>query len=132
METGRCECTIGMDGSPCWHQFIIWSNGISYSINFLPRFDSAQRQRFAEIAIGATLNPAFYDSIHRQQDITLSYCSTENDNSQNHPTPTNDVKAARTTEVSKSNQSFPEVISSWKSRTMFLSIFKESQGGLCE
>ena len=40
MSTGICSCEIGRDGSPCKHQFIIWSNQISESQNFLPYFNA--------------------------------------------------------------------------------------------
>ena len=52
-----------IDGLPCWHQFILWSRGFSCCPNFLPRSD-IQRKRFAEIAIGSSLQDPFYDTIH--------------------------------------------------------------------
>ena len=64
MENGRCECSVGIDGSPCWHQLILWSRGFSFCPNFLPRFDNSQRKRFAEITIGSSLEDSFYDTIH--------------------------------------------------------------------
>ena len=64
MTTGLCECFIAKDGSPCWHQFCLWSSGLATCPNFLPHFDKAERQKFAEIAIGASLESSYYDTLH--------------------------------------------------------------------
>ena len=64
MSIGTCDCILGRDGSPCWHQFILWANGFATSGNFLPKFDKFERKRFAEIAIGESLESSFDDSIH--------------------------------------------------------------------
>ena len=45
MEIGHCECSVGIDGSPCWHQFILWSHGFSCCPNFLQRFDKKKIRR---------------------------------------------------------------------------------------
>ena len=65
VEIGRCECSVGIDESPCWYQFILWSRGFSCCPNFLPRFDNSQRKRFPEIAVGSSLEHSFYDIIHQ-------------------------------------------------------------------
>ena len=64
MSIGTCECYIGSDGSPCWHQFILWSNGMATSSNFLPHFDKFERKKYAEIAIGSSLETSYYDPLH--------------------------------------------------------------------
>lgn len=61
---GRCECPQGINGSTCWHQFLPWSNFKESSFNFLPVNDSGEKKRLTEIAIGSSLEPHFYDSIH--------------------------------------------------------------------
>ena len=33
---GICECFIGCDGSPCAHQFTLWSENIADSVNLVP------------------------------------------------------------------------------------------------
>ena len=68
MEIGRRECSVEIDGLPCWLQFILWSRGFSCCPNFLPRFDNIQRKRFAEIAIGSSLADPFYDTIHQSSE----------------------------------------------------------------
>jgi hypothetical protein len=52
MNTGFCQCKIGLNGSPCKHQYLLWINKVSTSINFLPMFSKEQRQMYAQIAIG--------------------------------------------------------------------------------
>ena len=44
MNTGFCQCKIGLNGSPCKHQYLLWINKVSTSINFLPMFSKEQRQ----------------------------------------------------------------------------------------
>lgn len=64
IENGRCECLVGIDGSPYWHQFILWCRGFSCYPNFLPLFDNSRKKRFAEIAIGSSLESSFYHATH--------------------------------------------------------------------
>ena len=52
MTIGRCECFAGKDGSTCRHQYCLWSKGFVSSFHFIPKFDTFQRKRFAEIAVG--------------------------------------------------------------------------------
>ena len=61
---GRCECPQGVNGSTCWHQFLLWSKLKKSSFNFLPVHDSEEKKKLTEIAIGCSLEPQFYDSIH--------------------------------------------------------------------
>ena len=55
MENRRCECSVGIDGSPCWHKLILWSRGFSFCPNYLQRFDNSQGKTFAEIAIDPSI-----------------------------------------------------------------------------
>ena len=64
IEIGRCECSVGIDGSPYWYQLILWSRGFSCCPNFLQWFNNSQRKRFAGISIGSSLEDSFYDTIH--------------------------------------------------------------------
>ena len=64
MTTGFCECFIAKDGSPYWHQFFLWSSGFASYLNFLHHFDKAERQKFAEIAINASLESFYYSILH--------------------------------------------------------------------
>ena len=66
---GRCECSQGINGSTCWHQFLLWSNGINSSPNFMPVNDPNEKKRITEIAIGVSLAPHYYDNIHNVQNI---------------------------------------------------------------
>ena len=51
MSVGMRECFIGCDGSPCAHQFVLWSENIADSVNFIPLYC----QRSARIALGTAL-----------------------------------------------------------------------------
>ena len=53
-----------MDGSPCFHQYLLWSRKMAKCFNFLPFFDAHQRQVFAKIALGDCLDITFYQSLH--------------------------------------------------------------------
>ena len=64
MTTGRCECPAGKVGSPCWYQFCLWSSGFASCPNFSPNFDKTERQKFAEIAIGSSLDSPYYETLH--------------------------------------------------------------------
>ena len=64
MTIGRCECPAEKDGSPCWHQFCLWSSGFASCPNFLSNFDKTERQKFAEIVIGSSLDSLYYETLH--------------------------------------------------------------------
>ena len=64
LTTRLCECFIGKDGSPGWHQFCLWSSAFDTCLYFLYHFDKAERQKFAEIAIDASLESFCYDTLH--------------------------------------------------------------------
>ena len=65
MVVGRCECPVGLNGSPCKHQYFLWSNNIADSLNFIPRFNKEERKKFVEIAYGHSLPVSFYESLHQ-------------------------------------------------------------------
>ena len=58
------ECPDGSDGSPCFHQYLPWSQQIATNYNFGPKCDEKARQKFAFIAIGQSLNQDFYKPFH--------------------------------------------------------------------
>ena len=64
MSIGMCECFIGCDGSPCAHQFVLWSENIADSVNFIPFTSKDERQRFARITLGIALPLTFYEPLH--------------------------------------------------------------------
>ena len=64
MTTELCECFIGRNGLPCWHQFYLWFSGLGTCPHFLPNFDKAERQNFTEIVIGASPESSYYDTLH--------------------------------------------------------------------
>ena len=39
MSIGVCECSVGFDGSPCTHQYLILAENLADSINFVPIFN---------------------------------------------------------------------------------------------
>ena len=61
---GRCECPKGVNGSTCWHQFLLWAKFKEASFNFLPVHDPEEKKKLTEIAIGSSLESHFYASIH--------------------------------------------------------------------
>ena len=71
MNVGICECIIGKTGAPCKHQYVLWVLQKSSNRNFLPFFDKAQRQLFAEIAIGMSLPLENYEGLHDKQTRNL-------------------------------------------------------------
>ncbi|XP_066923705.1 uncharacterized protein [Clytia hemisphaerica] len=107
MSIGVCECVAGRDGSPCWHQCILWKEGFARSGNFLPKFDKFERKRFAEIALGESLDISYYESIH--SDINIHdpeiYKSTnlESTNDQNMKQPRNIEEAFGDTNDNKTD-----------------------------
>lgn len=58
-----CSCTVGKDGSPCKHQYVLWVANVVHCINFIPVTNSHERQKLAWIAIGKTLPVACYQSL---------------------------------------------------------------------
>ena len=64
MVTGICECPVGCDGSPCVHQYFLWSNSIAESSNFIPAFSEEKRQQFAKVALGFSLPLSYYEGLH--------------------------------------------------------------------
>ena len=64
MTVGICECFVGRDGSPCAHQYVLWSENVSDSVNFIPYFSKEERQRFARIAMGTALPLSYYENLH--------------------------------------------------------------------
>ena len=66
MNAGFCRCKIGVNSSPCKHQYVLWVNKLSVATNFLPVFSKKQRKMYAKIAIGATFPLHFYEVLHDQ------------------------------------------------------------------
>ena len=67
-----CECFIGCDGSPCPHQFVLWSENTAISVNFISFTSKDEWQRFARIALGTTLPLMFYESLHSSARIEVN------------------------------------------------------------
>ncbi len=64
MSLGLCECKAGVNGSVCKHQYVLWANKVAQGTNFLPIFSQQQRMKFAEIAIGASVAPSYYEGLY--------------------------------------------------------------------
>ena len=64
MAIGLCGCKHGMDGSPCKHQYLLWSSKTCSSPNFLPFTSSEERMYFSRLATGSTLPPEMYEGLH--------------------------------------------------------------------
>ena len=56
MSIGICECAIDFDGSPCTHQYLIWTENLADSVNFVPIFNKEERQRWVRIAFGTAID----------------------------------------------------------------------------
>ncbi|XP_078686972.1 uncharacterized protein LOC144919399 [Branchiostoma floridae x Branchiostoma belcheri] len=63
MTVGTCSCSVGKDGSPCKHQYVLWAANKSHCPNFVAVTDSVERQKLAKIAIGETLPLSFYSNL---------------------------------------------------------------------
>ena len=76
-----CECFIGCDGSPCAHQFVLWSDNIAISVNSISFTSKNERQIFARIALSTTLPLTFYESLHSSAQIEVNVVDffSEND-----------------------------------------------------
>ena len=59
-----CILQVGLDGSPCFHQYVLWSRKFASCPNFLPILDARERQYFAKIVTGEALPILYYESIH--------------------------------------------------------------------
>ena len=64
MNSGLCQCTKGMNGSPCKHQYVLWVNKLSDSLNFLPRFSPEQKKKCFDLAICCSMDVGKYEGIH--------------------------------------------------------------------
>ena len=60
MTLGICTCTVGKNGSPCKHQYVLWVANLADCINFIPVSNPHERQKLAWLAIGKTLPVACY------------------------------------------------------------------------
>ena len=60
MTLGIRTCTVGKDGSPCKHQYVLWVANLADCINFIPVSNPHERQKLAWLAIGKTLPVACY------------------------------------------------------------------------
>ena len=74
MNIGRCKCSVGSDKSPCFHQYLLWSQQIATNYNFVPKFGEEARQKFGFIAIRKSLNQDFYKPLHTPLLKSLSDC----------------------------------------------------------
>lgn len=63
MTVGTCSCSVGKDGSPCKHQYVLWAANKSHCPNFVAVTDSVERQKLANIAIGETLPLSLYNNL---------------------------------------------------------------------
>ena len=64
MKIGICECNVRQNGDVCKHQYILWAFGKAASTNFLPYLSPLERKRYAEIAIGSSMETERYEGIH--------------------------------------------------------------------
>ena len=70
MTTGTCSCENGKDGSPCKHQYVLWSANLASCINFVPVSQPAMRQKLAWIATERSLPLSFYNNLRTPDDST--------------------------------------------------------------
>ena len=64
MALGLCGCFIGMDGSPCKHQYVLWYNKVDTCPNFLPFFSPSERMHAGTVATGRALPLHMYEGVH--------------------------------------------------------------------
>ena len=77
MTVGMCSCEVGKDGSPCKHQYVLWSANLAHCLNFVPISQPEERQKWAWIAIGESLPLSRYKNL-RDQDDHLPVPETSN------------------------------------------------------
>ena len=70
MTTGTCSCENGKDGSPCKHQYVLWSANLASCINFVPVSQPAMRQQLAWIAMERLRPLSFYNNLRSPDDST--------------------------------------------------------------
>ena len=78
-----CILQVGLDGSPCFHQYVLWSRKLASCPNSLPILDACERQYFAtgDFATGDALPILYYESIHPEmqypedhvEDLSVSF-----------------------------------------------------------
>ena len=68
MSIGTCSCEIGKDGTPCKHQYVLWSANLAHCINFVPVSQPVMRQKLAWIAIERSLPLSFYNNLRSPDD----------------------------------------------------------------
>lgn len=68
MTIGTCSCENGKDGSPCKHQYVLWSANLASCINFVSVSQPALRQKLAWIAIERSLPLSFYNNLRTPDD----------------------------------------------------------------
>ena len=78
MTIGTCSCENGKDGSPCKHQYVLWSANLASCINFVPVSQPARHQKLAWIAIERSLPLSFYNNL-RTPDDSIEPTSGETD-----------------------------------------------------
>ena len=64
MDLGICDCEVGSDGSPCKHQYLLWTTHKSGNSNFLPYLSAEERKMYSYLAIGETLPDVYYEGLH--------------------------------------------------------------------
>ena len=115
MNIGRCECPVGVDGSPCFHQYLLWSRQLATNLNFVPIFDENTRQKFAVIAIGKSLNSKFYQPLHTSSFKSSGDCL-------DFEAPKTEVNSKTETEVNTiiNNTGTIEILEEFDNATSFL------------
>lgn len=68
MSIGFCSCENGKDGSPCKHQYLLWSANIAHCINFVPVDQPHMRKKLAWVAIGNSLHISYYKNLRDRDD----------------------------------------------------------------
>lgn len=63
--------------SPCTHQYVPSVHNLLLSTNLLPVFSKYERQKFAKIVTGESLEMHFYEPLHRIDKYERDCCSSE-------------------------------------------------------
>lgn len=84
MNSGMCQCKVGIDGAPCKHQYILFARKIvKSSNNFIPVSDPHQRMLLSKIAVGKSLPVEYYEGLHDRTSGTATSLITTGDDVQN-------------------------------------------------
>ena len=56
MNSGMCQCSKVINGSPCKHQYDLCVKKVPDSLHFIPRFSPELNMTFSDLAVGCSMD----------------------------------------------------------------------------